>query len=126
MDHWQYLILMGGCLLITLPLEFVFGARVYRSPQRLLLSMVPMVVVFGVWDVLGIVRNHWWDEPRYMSGLHIGPLPIEELLFFLVIPICGLLSYEAVGKVFSLLRGRGRVGFRWPEGLVRVEEDLHA
>ena len=29
-DHYQYLLLMAGCLLITLPLEFVVGARVYR------------------------------------------------------------------------------------------------
>ncbi|MBO1030512.1 lycopene cyclase domain-containing protein [Tessaracoccus sp. SD287] len=122
MDQWQYLILMAGCLLITLPLEFVLGARVYRSPRRLLLSMLPMVVVFSAWDVVGILRKHWWYEPRFMSGLHIGPLPLEELVFFLVIPICGLLSYEAVGRVFALVRGRGRWGFRWREGLVRVED----
>lgn len=122
MDQWQYLILMAGCLLITLPLEFVLGARVYRSPRRLLLAMLPMVVVFSVWDVVGILRKHWWYEPRFMSGLHIGPLPLEELVFFLVIPICGLLSYEAVGRVFALVRGRGRWGFRWREGLVRIED----
>lgn len=123
MDQWHYLILLAGCLLVTLPLEFVFGARVWRSPRRLLLSMLPMLVVFLTWDVLGIVRNHWWYEPRFISGLHIGPLPLEELLFFLVIPICALLSYEAVGRVFDLVRSPGRLGFRWPEGLVRVQEE---
>lgn len=123
MDRWHYLILLAGCLLVTLPLEFVFGARVWRSPRRLLLSMLPMLVVFLAWDVLGIVRNHWWYEPRFISGLHIGPLPLEELLFFLVIPICALLSYEAVGRVFELVRSPGRLGFRWPEGLVRVQEE---
>ena len=123
MDQWHYLILLSGCLLVTLPLEFVFGARVWRSPRRLLLSMLPMLVVFLAWDVLGIVRNHWWYEPRFISGLHIGPLPLEELLFFLVIPICALLSYEAVGRVFELVRSPGRLGFRWPDGLVRVQEE---
>jgi lycopene beta-cyclase len=31
-DRYQYLLLMAGCLIVTLPLEFVFGARVWRSP----------------------------------------------------------------------------------------------
>lgn len=119
MDQWQYLILLGACVLVTIPLEVVLGARVWRSPRRLVLSMIPMLVVFGVWDVLGIVRGHWWYEPRFMSGIQLGPLPLEELLFFIVIPICGLLTYEAVGRVFALARGRGRFGFTWAEGLVR-------
>lgn len=32
MDPYQYLLLMGACALITLPLEFVLRARVYRRP----------------------------------------------------------------------------------------------
>ena len=34
-DRFQYLILMGLCLVVTLPLEFVFGARVWRRPPCL-------------------------------------------------------------------------------------------
>lgn len=126
MDGWQYIILLGACLLVTLPLEFVLGARVYRSPKRLLFSMLPMLVVFVSWDIFGILRLHWWYEPRFISGIHIGPLPLEELLFFIVIPICGLLTYEAVGRVLLLLRGSGRLAFRWPDGLVRTGEARRA
>jgi len=119
-DSWQYVILLGACLVLTLPLELVLGARVYRSPRRLVLAMIPMLVVFLTWDVVGIVREHWWYSERYVSGLRIGPMPLEELLFFLVIPVCGLLTYEAVGRVVTLIREPGRLAFRWPDGLVRV------
>lgn len=119
MDQAQYLLLMAGCLLLTLPLEFVLGARVWRQPKRLLLSLVPMLIVFSAWDILGILRNHWGYNPGFISGIHLGPMPLEELVFFLTIPICGLLTYEAVGRVFALARGRGPLRFRWPEGLVR-------
>jgi hypothetical protein len=37
-------------------------------------------------------------------------MPIEELVFFIVVPICGLLTYEAVGQVQRRIRGRSRVG----------------
>ncbi len=119
MDQAQYLILMAGCLMITLPLELVIGARVYRRPKRLLVALVPMLVVFVAWDLLGIVRNHWTYNPRFVTGIDFGILPLEELTFFIVIPICGLLTYEAVGKILELARGTGRVRFRWPDGLVR-------
>ena len=58
-DRYQYLLLMAGCLLVTLPLEFVFGARVWRRPRRLLFALVPTVVLFAVWDIAAIGRGHW-------------------------------------------------------------------
>jgi lycopene cyclase domain-containing protein len=109
-DRYQYLLLMAGCLVITLPLEFVLRARVYRRPRRLLLSLLPVLVVFVAWDVLGIVRGHWWYSADYTTGILLpARVPLEELVFFLVIPICGLLTYEAVGTVLGRgRRGRGR------------------
>jgi lycopene cyclase domain-containing protein len=109
-DRYQYLLLMAGCLLITLPLEFLLRARVYRRPRRLLLSLLPVLAIFVVWDVVGIVRGHWWYSEQYTTGI-LFPLdvPLEEVVFFLVIPICGLLTYEAVGTVLGWLRQwRGR------------------
>lgn len=105
MDQYQYLLLMAACLVITLPLEFVLRARVYRRPARLVLAMLPMLVLFVAWDVLGIVREHWTYSEEYTTGIMLGVLPLEELVFFLVIPICGLLTYEAVGYVLRLARG---------------------
>ena len=106
MDRYQYLLLMAACLLVTLPLEFVLGARVYRRPKRLLLALVPTVVLFSAWDVLGIVRDHWGYNPRFVSGIRVGLMPLEELVFFVTVPICGLLTYEAVGQVLRRATGR--------------------
>ena len=108
-DRYQYLLLMAGCLLLTLPLEFVLRARVYRRPRRLLLSLLPMLVVFLAWDALGIWRGHWWYSTDYTTGIRPARVPLEEYVFFLVIPICGLLTYEAVGTVLGWgRRWRGR------------------
>ena len=100
LDRFQYLILMGLCLLITLPLEFIFGARVWRSPRRLVRAMAVPVAIFVVWDVAAISWENWDYNPQYVTGWRLpGNLPLEELVFFLVIPICSLLTYEAVGRV---------------------------
>lgn len=106
MDHWQYLIVLGACLLITAPLE-IFGSGVYRQPMRLLRSVGPVAVVFVIWDAIAIAGHVWTYNPRYISGIHVGfSIPLEELLFFLVIPVCGLLTYSAVSAILARLRGR--------------------
>lgn len=106
-DRYQYLLLMGACLVITLPLELVLRARVYRQPRRLVLALLPMLVVFLAWDVLGIVRGHWWYSERYTTGILLPlDVPVEEVVFFVVVPICALLTYEAVGTVLGWVRER--------------------
>lgn len=108
LDRYQYLLLMAGCLVITLPLEFVFRARVYRRPRRLLAALLPVVIVFSIWDIVGILRGHWWYSERFTTGVLLPPfgMPVEELVFFVVIPICGLLTWEAVGQVLAFRRRR--------------------
>jgi len=96
MDRYQYLLLMAACAAITLPLEFVFRARVYRRPRRVLRAMWLPVLAFVAWDLIAIARGHWTFAERYVTGRELpGGLPVEELAFFLVIPLCALLTFEA-------------------------------
>ena len=100
MDRYQYLILMGLCLIVTLPLEFVFNARVWRRPARMAKAVLPTALLFALWDIGAIKRHHWTYSRRYTTGWHLpGRLPVEELVFFIVIPICGLLTFEAVRRI---------------------------
>jgi lycopene cyclase domain-containing protein len=101
-DRFQYLILMGLCVLITLPLEFLFGARVWRRPRRLLYAMAAPTAIFVTWDLIAIARDHWDFNPRYVTGWELPfNFPVEELSFFIVIPICSLLTLEAVRRVLG-------------------------
>lgn len=107
LDHYQYVFLMAGCLLLTLPLEFVFSAKVYRRPLRLLQAILVTVVVFSIWDIIAINAGLWSYSERYTTGLMLPfGLPFEELLFFIAIPICGILTYEAVGTVLRFFTSR--------------------
>lgn len=104
-DPWQYVLLMSACLILTLPLEFVLGARVYRRPLRLLQAVLITVLVFSIWDIIAIQAGLWSYSERFTSGIMLPlGLPLEELLFFIAIPICGLLTYEAVGRVLLFFK----------------------
>lgn len=94
-----YLLVLAGCLIGTAPLEVLLHTRVYAQWRRLLLTLLPVLVVFTAWDVLAIRAGHWSYDPRQTTGLHVGNVPVEELLFFLVIPTCAILSLEAVRSV---------------------------
>ncbi len=88
--HGTYLAILAACVVGTLPLEFLFHTRVYARWRRL-------VAVFGGWDVAAIAAGHWTYDERYLIGVTLpGRLPLEELLFFLVIPTCSILTLEAV------------------------------
>ena len=102
MDRGQYLVVMGLCLLITLPLEWAFDARVWRRPRRLWSAVWPPFVLFYLWDAAAIARGHWDFDDRYVTGV-VLPLgvPLEEAVFFVAIPICALLSYEAVRNLLE-------------------------
>jgi len=105
-DRWQYLIVLGACLLITAPLE-LFGSGVYRKPGRALAAIVPVAAVYLIWDSIAVAARVWWFNPRYILGVVApGDLPAEEVLFFVVIPLCGLLTYSAVDSMLSVLRRR--------------------
>jgi lycopene beta-cyclase len=105
-DRLEYLALMAGCLLITLPLELLLGAHVYRRPRRLLRTVAAPVLVFYVWDVVAIHRDVWWFAERFTSGVVLpARVPLEELVFFVVIPICGLLTFEAVERMTGRRNG---------------------
>ena len=110
-DRYQYLLLMGACLLVTFPLELAYRARVWRDPKRLLRTLALPAAVFAVWDVLAIRAGVWDFNPRYVTGwlLPFG-LPVEEAAFFLTIPICSILAYEAVRRSLATRaeRRRGR------------------
>lgn len=116
MDRYQYLVLMGACLLVTFPLELAYRVRVWRDPKRLLRTLAVPAAVFAVWDVLAIRAGVWDFNPRYVTGAQLPfDLPVEEVAFFLTIPICSILAYEAVRRSLSMRAERRRGGRTAPD-----------
>ena len=97
-----YVGVLAFCLVGTGWLEVFLRVRVYRRPLRLLLTLLPVVVVFVCWDWYAIASGHWTFDPDQTTGVQLpGRLPLDELLFFVVIPVCAVLSFEAVRKVLG-------------------------
>jgi lycopene cyclase domain-containing protein len=100
-----YLGVLVGCLAAALWLEPVLRVGVLRRRRRLALTVLPVAVIFTAWDLAAISAGHWTFDPAQLLGVRLpGGLPVEELLFFLVVPVCAVLGFEAVRTVLSARR----------------------
>lgn len=106
MAHFWYAGVLLGCLAAALWLEPVLKVGVLRRWRRLAFTVLPVALVFLVWDAAAIRAGHWSFDPAQTTGLRLPfGLPLEEVLFFLVVPVCAVLGFEAVRAVL-----------RWPAG----------
>ena len=106
MRHFAYLSVLAGCLVAAIWLEPVLRVNVFRRWRRLLLTLLPVLVVFVLWDLAAIAAGHWTFDPAQTTGVVFpGGLPLDELLFFLVVPVCAILGFEAVRATLGLRAG---------------------
>lgn len=90
------LFILIGCLW----LEVALRTRVLARWRRLLLSMVLPIGLFMAWDAYAIAQGHWWfDENRILGIRVVAGVPVDELLFFMCIPLASILTIEAVRSV---------------------------
>jgi lycopene cyclase domain-containing protein len=103
-ESWSYVAMLAFCLAGTLPLVPAFRLRVLRQPRRVVLTIVAAGSPFLVWDLLATEAGHWWFDDDQTLPWRVAGLPLEEISFFVVIPLVTILTYEAVKAV----RARGR------------------
>jgi lycopene cyclase domain-containing protein len=98
--HLSYLGVLLFIVLGTAWLEVLLRTRVYARLRRLVLTVAPVVAVFVLWDLYAIASGHWTFDPEQTTGIVFpGGLPLDEVLFFVVVPLAALLTLEAVRSV---------------------------
>jgi lycopene cyclase domain-containing protein len=68
--------------------------------RRVILSVLPISSLFLIWDAYAISKGHWFFDREQILGIY-GPLniPLEEYLFFIVIPMAAIMTIEGVTTV---------------------------
>ena len=106
LPHWSYVAMLTFCLAGTLPLIPAFRLRVLQQPRRLLLTILAAGAPFLVWDLYATEVGHWRFDESQTLPWRVAGLPLEEIAFFVVIPLVAVLTYEAVRAA----RRRDRTG----------------
>jgi lycopene cyclase domain-containing protein len=87
------LILFG---IVPLALSFWPPFKFYRYPRAFWQTIVCVLLIFGTWDVFAVYRGHWLFDPGGVWPWRVINLPVEEVLFFIVIPFCCIFTWEVL------------------------------
>jgi len=82
-------------LLFPFLLTFVWKTKYYRFFKPLAGSIIIVGGIYILWDALVTARGDWWFNEQYLLNIpHPLGLPLEEILFFVVVPYACLFIYE--------------------------------
>jgi len=98
MTYYGYILL--GSFLGPFLLSFDKKVAFYKKWSAVLISTILVAVPFLVWDSWFTHLGVWGFNPNYSSSLKFRGLPIEEILFFLVVPYCCLFVHEVIKAYF--------------------------
>lgn len=99
MERFGYIGMLAFTVCGSFWLELILHVGVFRQTRRLALTLLPTASIFVVWDWYAIAHHQWGFDSHQTLNIR-GPLaiPLEEYLFFLIVPIAAILTYEAVLK----------------------------
>ena len=91
-------VLIGPMLMSILgPVKFI---KNYRS---FIPAIITVAVPFIFWDMI-VTGKDWYFNPKYVLPIRIVDLPVEEILFFLVVPFAILFVYEYISQYVPFKR----------------------
>lgn len=101
-EQFSYLGLLLGSFLFPFLLSFAKGVSFYKKWRPLFLAHIIIAMVFCIWDYVFTYFGVWGFNPNYILGIYLGNLPLEEVLFFVIIPYCCLFIYESLVTHFKM------------------------
>ena len=97
--NFTYLILLISSVSVPLALSFDKKVQYYKNLKYILPAILFTATLFIIWDIYFTEAKIWSFNPEYTIGIDLKGLPLEEWLFFLVIPYACVFIYEVL-KVY--------------------------
>lgn len=101
-----YLILDVITLLCPVILSFDNRVRYFKSWGNVFIVSTIIAIPFLVWDIIFTEEGVWGFNPEYLVGISLFGLPIEEILFFWVVPLACVFVYECCKFYFRKFNWR--------------------
>ncbi|HKG06318.1 MAG TPA: lycopene cyclase domain-containing protein [Pedobacter sp.] len=96
MDKYTYLLIDFFTVIVPFLFSFHPKLQFHKTWRAFFPAVLITGIVFILWDLYFTDLGVWGFNPRYVCGLFIGNLPIEEILFFLCIPYACVFTFHCL------------------------------
>lgn len=104
MNQYTYLLILLVSLAGPLALSFDKKVHFYKKWKYIFPAMILPALFYIVWDNLFTKYGAWSFNTEYILNIFVYRLPLEEVLFFFVVPYCCMFIYECIRSYFPDLR----------------------
>jgi len=102
--HYTYFLILAGSLIGPLILSFDRKVAFYKKWKHLFSAMILPALFYIIWDMVFTQRGVWSFNEDYITGIKLYNLPVEEVLFFFIVPYCCIFIYECVINYFPKIK----------------------
>jgi lycopene cyclase domain-containing protein len=98
--HLNYAFVLIFVAICALGVNIAFRMKIMKAWRIFLYTDAVILLVYGAWDFWAINRKSWGFDSAQIIGVKIfGELPIEEVLFFILVPLVTVISYKTLLKL---------------------------
>lgn len=107
MNHLNYIGVLLFIGLCGVGVNFFFKTNFGRRWRIFLITDLLILVLYTAWDSWAIYKRNWYFDPSQILGVKLlFSIPLEEILFFIVVPFTTVATYLALKKLTGWERDR--------------------
>jgi lycopene cyclase domain-containing protein len=99
MSYYGYILLFS--FLGPLALSFDKKVAYYKRVRHLIVPIILVSGLFLIWDQWFTEKGVWGFTMAHTAHIFLGKLPLEEILFFVVVPYNCMFIFEVIGVYFQ-------------------------
>jgi len=110
-DKYTYLFLDIVTIIGPLMLSFDKKVAFYKSWKTFIYSMLPVSLFYILWDIYFTKTGVWEFNKPFLIDKFLFNLPIEEYIFFIVVPYACLFIHACLIAYFPQYSKKGKIWF---------------
>jgi lycopene cyclase domain-containing protein len=104
--HYTYFLILAASLAGPLALSFDKKVAFYKNWKYVFAAMIIPALLYISWDIYFTEKDVWSFNDAYITGIKLYNLPIEEVLFFFIVPYCCIFIYACIRSYFPDLTNK--------------------